>query len=137
MPSHHRQIHWAMPASVFAALLAGVAFALGHHAFYTHLAGQATPSGYHAIMESQISKQQLNIAAGNAFSFLVKSMLAIAVASSYVQLFWRVMTHSKKQTLLVDVDTAFSLQQNILTLFRASTWRKQYIVLTPMALIFW
>ncbi|KAM0714117.1 hypothetical protein Q7P37_011081 [Cladosporium fusiforme] len=137
MTSSRRHIHWVTPTTILFALLAGLAFALGHHFFYARLSGQPAPVGYHQIRGLKRSKQQVNIAVGTAFAFLVKTALAIAIAASYMQLFWRLLKTSKKPTLLPDVDTAFSLLQDFTALCRWSSWRKQYIILTPIALICW
>lgn len=65
--------------------VAGCMLSLGHHLFYSNLAGTATPTGYyHAIAGSKISKQEFNTAIGTTFAFLVKAMLALAVSTAYV-----------------------------------------------------
>lgn len=87
MARSNRHIHWVTPTNISATLLAGIAFALGHHFFYARLSGQNAPTGSYEFAGSRPSKQQVNIAVGTAFAFLVKSILAIAVGISYTQLF--------------------------------------------------
>lgn len=135
--AYTRHIHWATPANILGAFVLALAFAVGHHSFYKDLSGQPAPSGDYIIAGRTLSRQQTNIAAGTAFALLFKSAVAFAVATSYTQLFWRVLKTSKKATRVAEVDAACSLLGNLLDFFRLSTWRLRYVVLVPVAVIFW
>jgi|ERR1700722_1774290 hypothetical protein len=134
--AQQRRIYWVTPATIMLAFSAGVLLALGHHLFYRHLAGSVAPPGEYHLPLGKVSKQQVNFAVGTAFAFLVKSMLALAVTASYMQVFWRTLKTAEKGARLADVDTAFSVMQDILRLFKASVWRRHPLLL-PMAVIFW
>lgn len=130
------KIYWVTPLTVILAFFAGILLSLVHHLFYKHLHGSVAPTGeYHSII-GKVSKQQVNLAVGNPLAFLVQSTFALAVTVSYVQVFWRALKTARAGARLSDVDTAFSVLQDILGLFKASLWRVQSI-LFPMAVIFW
>jgi hypothetical protein len=133
----HEGIYWLAPSQILTSFAVAIALAVGHHYFYEHLSGQIAPTGSYTFGHSNMSKQQLNIAIGTAFAFAFKAVLAWALASSYTQLFWRVLKTSLKAVRVGDADAAFSLLHDILAFFRASTWRRQYLVLVPIATIFW
>lgn len=135
--THPINMHWTIPTKIILAFLAGVAIALGHHLFYQQLDGQIAPTGEYVFGRSQLSKQQFNIAVGTAFAFLVKSSLTLAITCSWIQLFWFVLKRTSTRPLLVDMDHAFSLLQDIRVLFRFSMWHRDYILLIPVAIIFW
>lgn len=79
-----KTIHWVTPTTMVAAFLVGCMLSLGHHLFYSNLAGTNTPTGYyHAIAGNKISKQEFNTAIGTTFAFSVKDMLALAVSTAY------------------------------------------------------
>lgn len=65
---------------IILAFVAGLAFALGHHAFYDSLDGQP--------VADHLFNQQINLAVGQAFAFLVRASLVISVGASYWQVFW-------------------------------------------------
>lgn len=132
-----RHIHWVTPTNMLGAFVLALAFAVGHHSFYTYLSGQPTPSGGYTIAGRTLSRQQTNIAAGTAFALLFKSAIAFAVATSHTQLFWRVLKTSNKATRVAEVYAAYSLLGNLLEFFSLSTWRLRYVVLVPVAVIFW
>lgn len=133
----YRVIHWVTPTKILGALFLAVALAVGHHCFYAHLSGQLVPSTDYHIAGSTLSRQQANVAIGTAFALLFKSALASAVATSFIQLFWRMLKTSKKPTLVSDADAVFSLLSNILELFKISVWRLRCILMTSVAVTFW
>jgi len=135
--SPQRGIHWLGPTNILLPFFIAVALAVGHHCYYAGLAGQPAPDGEYIIWRFTRSKQQYNIAVGTAFAFLFKAGVAWAVTTSYVQLFWHVLRTSSKATRLVDVDVAYSLLHDMLGFFSTATWRRQYLMLTPIAVIFW
>jgi hypothetical protein len=73
-------VHWQAPTVIILAFVAGLAFALGHHAFYRNLDGQS--------VDDHLFDQQTNLAAGHTFAFLVRACLCIAIGVSYWQIFW-------------------------------------------------
>lgn len=134
--TQHRRIHWTTPATILLAFFAGILLAVGHHLFYKRLAGHVAPPGQYHLPFGEVSKQQVNTAVGTAFAFLVKSMLSLAVAASFTQVFWRALITAEKGARLADVDTAFSVLQDFSGLFKTSVWRRHSLLL-PLAVIFW
>jgi hypothetical protein len=108
-------IHWLAPASMLAALLAGILFALAHHVFYQALNGTAVPQ-----------------------TFATKSCLVIAVSIAWVQCFWRTLTtrSSGKPLTLDNVNTAFAVIHNAFTLVSPAGWRR-FSSLFVLALVTW
>jgi hypothetical protein len=132
---HDRDIYWLAPVSMLAALLAGIAFAAGHHAFYNYLNDREVPSGDYSM---NVSKQQTNAALGTAFAFAVKTCLVLAVSTAYVQIFWKHLTaRSTGQPLtLKNVDKSYSALRNALLLVDIPGWRS-FPLLFTMALTAW
>ena len=129
-------IHWQAPTTAVLALVVGILFAIGHHLFYDSLSGRPAPNaGYH-ILGSDISSQQINIAGGTAFAFLVKASLIAAVAVCYIQLFWRTMAYRSRENTLESLDTTFSALTNILVLFKVWIWWR-FPVLFSLAVASW
>ena len=129
-------IHWQAPATVVLALGAGILFAAGHHLFYNSLDGRPAPDVGYNILGSNVSSQQLNIAGGTAFAFLVKACLVTALATAYAQLFWRAMLEQSREVTLERLDTAFSVLFNVHHLVKVWIWW-HYPVLFALALIAW
>ncbi|KAI9642501.1 hypothetical protein NHQ30_009306 [Ciborinia camelliae] len=130
------KVYWATPLTLLLAFSTGVLLSLLHHLFYRHLDGSVAPTGEYHSMIGKVSKQQFNLAVGNALAFSVQSMFSLAVTISYEQVFWRALTTAKAGARLGDIDTAFSVLQDILGLFSTSLWRLKSM-LFPMAVIFW
>lgn len=130
------QIYWVTPIAMLLALLVGFLVALGHHLFYSSLAGKPAPTGAYSIAGTNISKQQFNTAVGTAFAFLVKAALAIAVGISYIQAFWHSARVSKKGATLASLDTSYSVLSNPLHLLRLNVWWRHPILLL-LAVIAW
>ena len=116
------RIHWVAPVGMVGALFVGLLFALGHHLFYSSLAGHPAPTGTYKIIGTDISRQQLNTAVGTAFGFLVKSFLMITISIAFIQAFWRAARTAKKGTTLASLDSTYSLLSNLLVLFKADVW---------------
>ena len=119
-------------------LAAGISLAIGHHILYSRLAGHEAPSGNYAFGIFTYSRQEANIQFGTALAFLVKAALVLAVATAYIQLFWRNVLQRKadRGTPLSHIDTAFSVMGNIVDLFRVGVWWRCPIALL-LALIAW
>lgn len=133
-------IHWFGPVSMLAALLAGLAFALGHHFFYSKLDGHAVPLGSYKVSgyDSGISKQQSHFTLGTAFAFAVKACLVLAISTAYIQLFWKSLAGqlSHKPFTIRSIDKAYSALSNATLLVNLPGWRRFPLLLT-MALTTW
>lgn len=113
-------IYWRAPTAMLAALLAGFLFAIGHHTFYHSLLGNPVPTALYSIAGIMVSPQQVNIAAGTAFAFLVSSCLATAVAIGYTQVLWT--ASIGRPVRLGALDTILSALQNPFQLFNIAVW---------------
>ena len=130
------QIHWKAPTTIALALAAGILLAIGHHLFYNILDGQPASSDGCNILGSQVSTQQLNIAGGTALSYLVNACLLAALATAYVQLFWRAMLHPSREVVLERLDTVFSALTTIHHILKVWVWWR-YPLLFLLALLAW
>jgi len=130
------RVHWLAPASMLAALVAGIIFALSHHIFYSNLDGAATPSGTYSF--AGVSKQQINTAIGTALAFATKACLVVAVSTAWVQLFWSALkTRSPRGVLtLGDTNKAYSVIHNAFMLFYPLGWWRFPLVFV-LALVTW
>jgi hypothetical protein len=117
----HNGVYWLAPTQILSTFAVAIALAVGHHYFYQHLSGQVAPTWSYTFGHSNMSKRQLNIAIGTAFAFAFKAVLAWALASSYTQLFGRVLKTSLKVVRVGDADAAFSLLHDLLAFFGTST----------------
>lgn len=89
--------HWAVPTTLVAPFIAGIALAVGHHFFYSSLS---------TARVDESSAQQFNISIGTAFSLLVRATLVISIITTYWQIFW----HKLRQDLpFVTIDSLASL----------------------------
>jgi hypothetical protein len=115
-----------------ASLSCGVALAWGHHLFYSSLAGQEVHQDKMLqISRLPVSQQRFNTAVGTAFAFLVKSFLALAPTTTYVQIFWKSMKSQTKSPAISNVDIFASATANPLSLLKLSAWKK-----FPLLLVF-
>lgn len=89
-----RGIHWQAPSVIILAFTAGLAFAVGHHVFYTSLDRKP--------LDDDIFGQQTNIAIGTGFAFLVRACLVVATCAAYWQVFWE--TALRKTLTISSVD---------------------------------
>jgi hypothetical protein len=127
-------IHWRAPMAIVASLLAGSLFAIGHHVFYRSQAGNEVRSTNYNVAGITVSPQQVNIAVGTAFAFLVQSCLTTAVAVAYAQVLWTKCIGRPAQ--LKTLDTIFSAMSNAFQLFRLTAWWN-FRLLFMLALIAW
>jgi hypothetical protein len=93
-----RNIHWRVPAIMIGALIAGTAFALGHHFFNLHF-------NNHVVHGEDQQKWVSRF--GTASAFLVKMCLAIATSAAYAQQFW--LTLRSKFFRVERVDAMFAV----------------------------
>lgn len=134
--SKRSSIHWKAPTTVLLAVVIGTLFALGHHLFYASLDGHPAPNDDYTLLGSNFSKQQLNIAGGTAFAFLVRASLVTALSTAYIQMFWRAMTHRAREATLDSLDTTFSALNNIFSLLKLWAWWRHPLLWT-LALAAW
>jgi hypothetical protein len=130
------RIHWRAPTFTVLFLISGIIFSIGHHLFYRSLAGTPASNEGYNIYTTVVSKQQLNIAAGTAFAFVVKATLVAAITATYIQLFWREIAHRTKSIPLESIDSIFSALANGFTLFRLWIWYR-YPLLFSIAVVCW
>jgi hypothetical protein len=126
-----RQIHWLVPATTVGSLVVGILFAVGHHRFYSSLKGTTPLLAMYHVTGSQVSGQALNLAAGTAFAFLVRSCLAFAMALSYTQLAWFAIKRSTCDNTIPDIDKVTGALSNFLVLFNVFAWMKWPLLLLP------
>jgi hypothetical protein len=127
------QIHWKTYLLMLAAFIAGVLLAAGHHLFYNHLAGKPVAAGDYQLGQVEVSKQQVNIALGTTFAFLVKAALASAATIAYAQVVWAAI--QGRETRLSAIDSMFSILRDISSFFSGPVWRHPLLVL--LALTVW
>ncbi|PTB48336.1 hypothetical protein M431DRAFT_513743 [Trichoderma harzianum CBS 226.95] len=107
--------HWAVPSLMIGCLLCGIAFALGHHFFYSSLNAK--------IVQSNI-EQEWNIRIGTGMAFLVKTCLTAAAGFAYTQLLWT--TLRSRHATLKGVDAMFSVTTNAWEFLTLELWRKGF-----------
>ena len=119
-------MHWRVPTVIILAFVAGLAFALGHHAFYDSLDEQP--------VDGHLFTQQINLAVGQAFAFLVRASLVISIGASYWQVFWGTALHGS--LAVSQVDALAGMLGSILDLlnFKASATRP---ILLALAFLSW
>ncbi|KAF2138914.1 uncharacterized protein K452DRAFT_275818 [Aplosporella prunicola CBS 121167] len=98
------KIHWIPPAIMVSLLIAGIAFAVGHHFFYQSLDDTLVTSS---------SQQKWTIRIGTGMAFLVKATLAAAVGVAFTQYLW--MIARRKAMAVGSLDSMFSLTSNPLS----------------------
>ena len=119
-------------------LIAGVAFAIGHHLYYQNLNATPVSDAEYVLLGASISAQQTAIAVGTALAYLVKSCLVLAIAIAAVQIFWsEVHLRSAKTPLTLErLDLAHSATSDLTVLFNWRTWTK-FPLLMSLALVGW
>ena len=124
MPRETRRL-WFAPASMLGALIAGIAFAAGHHLFYRRLNGRTVSTGSF-LGWSSVSEQEANIAIGTAFAYLVKACIGYAISVAFIQAFWREagVRRQARGAILADLDWIFSALDDMLSLFNFPLWLK-------------
>jgi hypothetical protein len=134
--SRLRSIHWLAPTTMVSTLVGSCLLALGHHLFYNRLNGEPVPTRSYHFARTSISRQQYNTAIGTALAFLVRTLLAVAVATAYTQIFWRNAKSSKRSPTLRELDWASGTLDNVFNLLNFKTGLK-YPTLIVLALLFW
>ncbi|CAG7922017.1 unnamed protein product [Penicillium olsonii] len=99
-------------------LLVGLAFCLGHDAFYQNLNGKPVLDGHPlGFLDSSLnlSDQQVYLALGTLFAFLVKSSLGFSISTVFDQSAWR--SIRARRNGFGAIDDLLSSLKNALTLF--------------------
>ncbi|RSL64595.1 hypothetical protein CEP53_003997 [Fusarium sp. AF-6] len=122
--------------SMVGALLLGGLFALGHDLFYNNLAGTMVAADSFELAGAEVSRQQLNLAAGTTLAFLFKSAIISAVSIAYFQAVWHVFKSSKREIDISNMDVLLSALGNAISLVSFSTWLKGPLLLL-IAIIAW
>lgn len=119
-------IYWRSPALMAAFYLAGIAFSMGHHGYYSSL--------NNTIAGTQ-SQQQWSIRIGTGLAFLTKTCLAAVISIAFVQFLW-VYAKGKQGATLAAFDAMFSLTSNPLSIFSRHVLRRAK-VLALLASVSW
>jgi hypothetical protein len=133
------RMHWLSPTLMLSSLVLGLLLSVGHHLFYQSLDGQHTTKTSHSFFGSSYSNQQLNIAVGTTFAFLVRSALVLSVSTAFCQAFWKEVQRlslDNSVTTIDRIDTIYAAPTNIVAFFTASAWI-HYPALFLTALIIW
>lgn len=120
-----------------AALLAGLACALAHDAFYQSLNGKpilkAQPlAGLSSSLN--ISDQQVYLSLGTLFAFLVKSFLGASVSTVFDQFVWKSI-HGQRTKIGI-IDDLLLVLKNGFSVLNLRLWKRSPISMT-LALICW
>ncbi|KAH7134632.1 hypothetical protein B0J13DRAFT_560821 [Dactylonectria estremocensis] len=121
--------HWTPAWSMYAFLLAGIAFACGHHGFYNHLHGKEA--------DDQLRKLRY----GTALAFFAKASFVTAAILAYRQRVW--MMVREKILSLGAVDSLFAAAEDLTALFHWEAFKSAkvamclaiYIWATPLVVI--
>lgn len=135
-PPRRNGIHWASPLLILCPWVAAGLFALGHHLYYRNLAGQISSTGYLDVAGHSISRQQLHISIGNAFAYLVRTLLSLATTTAYTQAFWYFVKQVRNNATFSELDCTYAILSNVLGLFHIKAWRT-YSVLLLIAVTCW
>lgn len=113
----------AVPLLMVGPFTLAIVCATAHHLFSTHLNGQTVASA--------TLTQQVNIAAGTAFAYLVRALLVFAAGIAYAQLLWHLLLKPDTRLLVSSIDSLSSLLTSLVELFRTTaTWRYPSLVLS-------
>ncbi|KAL7906169.1 hypothetical protein GGI35DRAFT_458931 [Trichoderma velutinum] len=126
--------HRAMGTMVVMLLL-GVAFSIGHHFFYQSLSGKPPPSSvYFSSFGGGLTGQQVNLAVGSVFAFLVSSALGAVITTAADQALWA--TVRTKTLKLGTIDNLAIATTGIWSIFDFRLWKKSPIRMS-LATISW
>ncbi|TDZ16620.1 hypothetical protein Cob_v010458 [Colletotrichum orbiculare MAFF 240422] len=114
--------YWHPSWNMYFFLFAGIAFALGHHFFYSSLDG------------AEVTNQLRMLRYGAALSFLSKASLGSAVILAFRQRVW--MTVRRKVLTLAAVDSLFAAAEDMSAIFNFEVF-KQARVAMVLALYVW
>ncbi|OPB40219.1 hypothetical protein A0O28_0002980 [Trichoderma guizhouense] len=116
-------------------LLFGAAFSIGHHFFYQSLSGKPPPSSvYFSRFGGGLTGQQVNLAVGSVFAFLVNSALGAVITTAADQALWA--TIRAKTLKLGTIDNLATVTTGIWSVFDFRLWRDSPIRMF-LATILW
>ncbi|KAH0365643.1 hypothetical protein KCU65_g5949, partial [Aureobasidium melanogenum] len=118
-------IHWVVPTTLCTSFVTGVAFAVGHHCFYTRLDNQP--------VDDATLNQQYNTAVGTAFAFLARAALVIAITATYWQVFYAKLHHG---LTISTIDSLAGFLSNLKELTSINAGKTSPLLLT-LALLAW
>ena len=121
------RIHWTAPTLMVASLTVGTLFALCHHFFYANLDHKPAPTSLEGrnVLGMQLSTQQMNLAVGTAFAFLVRACLMFSISTAYFQiLMWRVGKLGANGIKLAHLDVMTSALHDLVSLGGFTAWRR-------------
>jgi hypothetical protein len=129
-------IPWKTPTTLLGSLLCGVAFAVGHHVFYSSLQGSRVSDNKQLQIGhfSGVTSQAFNIAVGTALAFCAKAFLGIAATTAWTQCLFRDLRRGSPR--LGVVDSAFSLTSNPFKLLSPYVWYRFWPT-AFLALLYW
>lgn len=108
--------------TMVAMLLFGTAFSIGHHFFYQSLSGKPPPSSvYFSRFGGGLTGQQVNLAVGSVFAFLVNSALGAVITTAADQALWA--TIRTKPLKLGTIDNLATVTTGIWSVFDFRLWR--------------
>ena len=116
----------------------GTVLSLGHHFYYGHLDGQIAPSTSYRIGSLiNLTDQQVNLAVGAIFVFLVKSSFDAAVSIAHEQTAWRALKQeAERSTKISVVDGLLNSRSYLLSVFQPKLWKKSVLSMA-LALLSW
>ncbi|OJJ47348.1 hypothetical protein ASPZODRAFT_16029 [Penicilliopsis zonata CBS 506.65] len=123
-------------AHMAGSLVTGVILAIGHHLFYRHLAGTRPPDAVYAAFgrSSGLTGQQLNLAVGSAFAFLVKAFLGMGISLAHDQATWR--TIKARPMPSAFIDGAFAAKTSLFDLLNLHLWKRSVSTML-LAVVYW
>ncbi|KAL6890776.1 hypothetical protein GGI43DRAFT_430389 [Trichoderma evansii] len=116
-------------------LLFGAGFTIGHHFFYQSLSGKSPSNAvYLSGFAGGLTGQQVNLAAGSVFAFLVNSALGVVITTAANQALW--VTVRAQSSKLEVIDNLATATTNIWSMFDFRLWKKSPIRMA-LATILW
>ncbi|CAG8081645.1 unnamed protein product [Penicillium olsonii] len=116
------------------ALLIALAFAVGHDALY-HSVDRKSVLHVEILFNwnsLQLSNQQVYVALGALFAFIVRSFLGVSVSTAFEQFAWKSI-HSQTTKIGI-IDDLFSVLRNGLTVLDPRLWRRYPLSMTLAAM---
>ncbi|KAK4899695.1 hypothetical protein LTR27_002961 [Elasticomyces elasticus] len=115
-------LYWRAPFLMFGSLV------VGHHLFYRSLEGREASQGGYDVLDSRYTGQQVNLAAGTAFAFLVKNFLVLSRSINGE-------AQRENPPTLEHIDTAYAVSTSIFALFDVGLWYRHPSLILIAALI--
>lgn len=118
-------IHWRTPTATFVLFLCGIAFALGHHFYYSYLDGQSNTGK---------ESQEWAVRVGTALAFLARASLVSAAAIAYEQYSW--LRFRERPITIGGINSVFAALTNFFALTDFHKFR-QAPMSTCLAVVIW